>query len=82
MGRYVCVFYKTKNKSNVNKKNKQVKIITAIGFGEIISKINNEEGSNLIKSIRDLENAKPNIYNIELANIENKNNFSKIFNDD
>ena len=75
MGRYICVFYDTKNKSNINKTNKKVIVFECDSPSETRSKIITDYKTDLIKSIRDLEKSNYWLYDKELALIEDKNNF-------
>ncbi len=75
MGRYISVFYDTKNKKDINKTNKKVIVFECDIPSEVKSKILADYKTDLIKSIRDLEKSNYWLYNRELMLIEDQNNF-------
>jgi hypothetical protein len=75
MGRYICVFYDTKNRENVNKTNKKVKVLECGGPGESRLIINTVFKTDLIKSIRDIESMNYWLHDKDLRLIEDRNNF-------
>lgn len=81
MARYVCIFYKTKNISEISKLNKSVIIIEKDNWSECYNELNSKYDFPLIKYVRNMKDSNTIIYNIEFFEIEAENNLKIIKND-